>query len=63
MDDATRRIMRHVMSKKLATQYNWFGRGKLPFKDLRMYDAIRSEYFVALNEFLFCFTKLRHFVM
>ena len=60
MDDATRPIMHHVITNKLATQYNWFSafQGFLPSKDLKMYDAIGSEYFLALNTFLVLFHQV-----
>ncbi|KAF4114242.1 hypothetical protein G5714_004465 [Onychostoma macrolepis] len=41
LDDATRRMMRFLISNELAIQYNLFGRhGKKRFRDLRLFDVI-----------------------
>ncbi|XP_072573202.1 uncharacterized protein [Paramormyrops kingsleyae] len=41
VDDATRRMMKYILSNELAMEYNMFGRhGKRKFKDLRLFSVV-----------------------
>ena len=44
VDDATRRMMKYVISHKLAMEYNMFGRHeKKKFKDLRLFSVVYGK--------------------
>lgn len=44
VDDATRRMMKYILSNELAMQYNLFGRhGKKKFKDLRLFNVVYGK--------------------
>ena len=44
VDDATRRMMRFILSNELALEYNMFGRhGKKKFKDLSLFSVVYGK--------------------
>lgn len=56
VDDATRRMMKYIMSNELALDYNMFGRhGKKKFKDLNLFSVAYGKlnfYFAGISSLL-----------